>query len=132
MNKENIEYGKKLFLFDAFGALLSAFLLGIILVRYESIFGIPKNTLYFLAILPCFFAIYDIVCYFKVSIKIGYFLKVIAYINIVYCFISIVLAFYHYESLTYLGWLYIILEIIVVVAIALIELKASRRIINKK
>ena len=56
---------KQLFILDGLGALLSAFLLGVVLVKLESVFGIPKNTLYFLAFLPCLFAIYDFYCYFQ-------------------------------------------------------------------
>lgn len=36
---------KKLFQIDAFGATLSAVLLGIVLVKLERFFGIPKQTL---------------------------------------------------------------------------------------
>lgn len=120
-------YGKKLFLIDALGAILSAFLLGVVLVRLESLFGIPKNTLYFLAVLPCFFALYDIFCYLKVDKNIGQFLMIIGYTNITYCIISIGLAFYHFEYLTTLGWVYIIVEILVVIAIAIIEIKTARK-----
>jgi hypothetical protein len=48
---------KKLFLIDGLGALLSAILLGVVLVQLEYLFGIPKSTLYFLASLPCLFTI---------------------------------------------------------------------------
>jgi len=112
---------KKLFLLDGFGALLSAFLLGVVLVKFESIFGIPQKTLYFLAFLPCVFAIYDFYCYFKINENLDYFLKIIASVNVTYCFISLGLAFYHYQKLTYLGWSYILLEIVIVLIIAYVE-----------
>ncbi len=120
-------YVKKLFLIDAFGAILSAFLLGIVLVRFESLFGIPKNVLYFLAILPCFFAAYDILCYLKVDKSVGLFLKIIEYTNIIYCIISIGLTFYHFEHLTNLGWFYVLIEIIIVMTLAIIEIKAATK-----
>ncbi len=56
---------KKLFLIDGFGTILSAFLLGVILVKFEIIFGIPISVLYILAIIPIFFAAYDFYCYRK-------------------------------------------------------------------
>jgi hypothetical protein len=119
-------YLKKLFLLDGFGALLSAFLLGIVLVKLETYFGIPKQSLYFLAALPVLFALYDFYCYFKIEENLGKFLKGIAIVNILYCCLSIAFAFHHYQSITYLGWAYIIGEIIIVVAIAIVELRAVK------
>jgi len=112
-------------LIDGLGALLSAFLLGVVLVRFQSLVGIPIKTLYFLAILPCFFAVYDLFCYFFAKSRSGGFLKGIAIINVLYCLLSLGLAFSHQEVMTGLGWLYIIVEIIIVLFIASIEWKAS-------
>jgi len=118
---------KKFFLLDGFGAILSAVLLGIVLVKLESYFGIPKSALYILAILPCLFAIYDFYCYFRVTKNLGKFLKGIAIVNLLYCCLSIGFAYYHYNEITQLGWIYITIEIIIVVAIAIVELKAVKR-----
>jgi len=118
-NKFDLRY---LFLIDGFGALLSAFLLGVVLVKFQSFFGIPKSTLYFLAFLPCLFAVYDFYCYLNVKEQLGKFLKVIAFANLFYCGLSLGLAFYHSSMLTYLGWIYILLEILLVIIIAIIEL----------
>jgi len=120
------DYLKKLFLLDGFGAILSAILLGIVLVKLEEYFGIPKTTLYILAALPCFFAIYDFYCYFKIEKNLDKFLKGIAIVNLLYCCLSLGFAFHHYQEITYLGWAYIIVEIIIVVAIAIIELRAAK------
>jgi len=119
---------RQLFLIDGLGALLSAFLLGVVLVQLESIFGIPRNTLYFLAFLPCLFAIYDFYCYFQLKKSFTPFLKAIALINLTYCLISIGLAFYHSEKLTHLGWIYIIVEIIIVLILAYIEWKVATQL----
>lgn len=115
---------KRLFLIDGFGALLSAFLLGVLLVRYESVFGIPQSTLYVLAIIPCFFALYDLLVYFLAK-QVGTFLKIIAVANIFYCTISIGTAIYHSRVITLYGWIYLILEVLVVFALANIEWKVS-------
>ena len=119
---------KKLFLIDGFGALLSAFLLGVVLVKFEEIFGIPTSVLYFLATIPIFFVIYDVFCYQK-HLKIGLLLKGIAVLNILYCCISIGLISYHFSSITILGWTYIIVEIILVSFLAMIEFRVGKRII---
>ena len=60
MLEKFISHPKKLFLIDGLGAILSAFLLGYVLVKLERVFGIPSKTLYFLATLPMFFVIYDL------------------------------------------------------------------------
>lgn len=116
---------KNLFLLDGIGALVSAFSLGVILVWLEKYFGIPKSTLYFLALLPCLFAIYDFYCYFKIKEQLWKFLKYIAIVNLLYCALSLGLAFHHKEVITYLGWGYIIIEIVIVVGLALYELKVA-------
>lgn len=117
---------------DGFGALLSAFLLGVVLVKWQSLVGIPIPTLYFLAILPCFFAAYDFFCYLRIKDNFRPFLKVIAFVNMAYCILSLSLAFYHFQSLTYLGWIYIILEIIIVMALATLELKTADHQLSMK
>ena len=115
---------KKLFLIEGYGAILSAFLLGVVLVKFEEIFGIPTSVLYFLATIPIFFVIYDVFCYQK-HLKIGLLLKGIAVLNILYCCISIGLISYHFSSITILGWTYIIVEIILVSFLAMIEFRVG-------
>ncbi|MCH3882567.1 MULTISPECIES: hypothetical protein [Tenacibaculum] len=123
---------KKFFLIDGFGAIISAVLLGLVLTKLETYFGIPKPTLYFLATLPCIFAIYDFYCYFKINSSLDKFLKAIAIINLLYCCLSIALAIYHSNLITKLGWLYIILEIIIVTTIAFVELRVVKNYRQKK
>ena len=118
---------KKLFQIDGFGAILSAILLGIVLVKWEYLFGIPKLTLYFLASLPCLFAVYDFYCYFKIDNNLGDFIKRIAIINLMYCCLSIGLAIYHREDIKILGWIYILMEIAIVSGLSIIELKVAKR-----
>lgn len=123
---------KKLFLIDGLGAILSAFFLGVVLVRLESVFGIPTTTLYILAIIPIFFAIYDLYFYTTSNKDTGPFLKTIALLNILYCFVSIGFAFYHLDRITILGWLYILVETTIIIALANIEYKAGKKAISKK
>ena len=120
------ENPRKLFLIDGVGAMLSAFLLGIVLVKLEHFFGIPVPTLYLLASLPVLFALYDFYSYRQGDDKLAVLLKGIAMMNLGYCLLSIGLAFYHHKVVTYLGWIYIILEIMIVVAIAILELRVAK------
>lgn len=122
INKTTIN-PKILFLIDGSGALLSAFLLGMFLTRFESTFGMPKTALYFLAFFPCIFVIYDLYCYFQTNENWKYFLKAIALANIAYCIISITTIFYHFDTLTILGLIYFLIEFTIVIILASIELK---------
>lgn len=120
------ENPQKLFLVDGVGALISAFLLGVVLVNFEEVFGMPKDALYFLAILPIFFAAYDFICYFLKLDNWQPFLKVIAILNICYCILSIIEMTIHYDSLTKLGIAYFVGEIIIVFGLGLYELKVAK------
>ena len=119
---------KNLFKLDGFGAMLSAVMLGIVLVRMESVFGIPKSALYILATLPCFFSIYDLYCYFKVDKNMGTYLKIIAISNLLYCCLSIGLGMYHKAVITTLGWMYILIEILIIGILAIIELGVAKKL----
>ncbi len=112
------------------GALLSAFLLGVVLVRLEIFFGIPPATFYFLAALPAIFALYDFYCYQKEAAKLGPFLKGIAIVNVAYCFLSLGAAFHHADTITALGWAYVLGEILVVTALAMVEYRVAKRWIS--
>lgn len=124
MNQKSL---KNLFLIDGFGAIVSAFLLSIVLVYFQEFIGIPKTTLYLLATLPCIFALFDFYCYFKVKENLEKSIKTIAIINILYCFLSIGLAIYHHKIITNWGWIYVIIEVIIVMIIAQIELKTVNK-----
>lgn len=133
--KESLSYFSKrpeqLFVIDGLGALLSAFLLGVVLVHYQPLFGIPKNTLYFLATLPCLFAIFDLSAYLGSKKLHPIRLKWIGAINLAYCLVSLGLATYHFEQITFLGFAHIALEVIIVSALGSIEIKTSKMVALK-
>jgi len=124
LRKPNV---RQLLLIDGVGALLSAFLLGVVLVKYEVTFGIPVKSLYLLAAIPIFFALYDFTCYLSKSKKTARLLQIIASANLVYCLISLALAWSHRETITLWGWGYLIAEVLIVVALAIIEFKTAKR-----
>lgn len=115
-----------LFVIDGLGALLSAFLLGVVLVRFEGLLGIPTTTLYALAVLPIFFAIYDGYCYTNSKNNIGQSLKIIATMNVLYCCLSVACIFYHQETISIYAELYIFIEILIVLALAFVEYKLAQ------
>jgi peptidoglycan/LPS O-acetylase OafA/YrhL len=123
---------RKLFLIDGFGAVLSAFLLGVVLVKLERFFGIPESTLYFLASFPCIFALYDFYCYYRIRNNPDVFIKAIGIVNLFYCCLSLAMAIYHNNVITYLGWTYILLEIALVMMLAIVELSVARNLNSAK
>ena len=122
---------KRLFLVDGVGAILSAFLTGVVLVRFESIFGIPPSTLYLLAAIPVVFAIYDFIGYRTDEIKIGRCLKGIAIMNLLYCCLSIGFALYHMDTITSLGSTYILVEVSIVITLSTTELRIANKLEQK-
>lgn len=120
---------KVLFLIDGAGAIISAFFLGVVLVKMEKYFGIPSSTLYFLATLPVIFAVYDAYSYLKGN-KLSYSFKLIALMNLSYCIISIGFILYHFKTMTILGHFYIIIELLIVISLAIIEFKVANRLVK--
>lgn len=123
---------KRLFLIDGLGAMLSAFLLGVILVKFERFFGIPSSTLYFLASLPIGFMIYDFYSYQKETGTESKLLKGISITNILYCLLSLALSFYHFKTVTTLGWLYILVEILIILFLARIQYSVAQKLISNR
>ncbi len=122
---------KKIFILDGIGAIVTALFLGIILVQLEKLVGIPVQTLYCLAVIPVFFMVYDYYCYQKENNQIAPFLKGIAILNLMYCILSLGLAFYHIDRLTVLGWTYVLIEILILIAVSVMELKFANKLVQK-
>ena len=126
--QQAIQHPKKLFLLDALGASISTVLLVTLLIQYQTWVGIPLTVLQILAVIPLFFAIYDLICYrfaghFTVILLMG-----IAVLNVLYCAVSLVFAGLHYNTVTGRGWTYIVLEIVVILLLSLIEYKVAKQV----
>jgi len=113
---------KRLFLIDGSGAFLTAFLLGVVLTRFEGDFGMPRKILYALSMLACFYAVYSMACYFWVGKNWRLFLKAIAIANLIYCCLTLGLIISFYQSLTMLGFIYFTGELLVIGGLICIEL----------
>lgn len=117
---------KNLFLLDAAGALLSALMLGLVLPYYQEFFGIPLSALRLLAIPPVVFLVYDLVVWSRIKSNHGRWLRIIALANLAYCVFSLGIAYQHAEVMTLWGKGYLVGEILVVVLLAIWELRAAR------
>ena len=118
---------KRLFLLDGLGALLTAFLLGIVLTAFNEHFGMPPNTLNILALIALGFAVYSICCFFFIGQNWRLFLKIIATANLLYCGLTTALVIYFYPQLTVFGVVYFLLEIVVVCGLVYIELRWANK-----
>ncbi len=118
---------KHLFLFDSLGALVSAVLLGLVLANFESTFGMPQATVYMLAIIPIPFFFYSLFCFLLYPENWRPYLRLIAIANILYCLLTLSLMFIKHSELTFLGFGYFIGEIIIVVSLAVFELRVAAR-----
>lgn len=114
-----------LLLIDGLGAFISAFSLVFILPKFEKLFGIPIPVLNLLACFPICFAFFDFYIYQKNVNNINISLRIIAILNLFYCLVSIGVALYHKQSITYFGWIYLVIEIIIISLLAILEYKIA-------
>lgn len=117
---------KRLFLIDGLGAMLSAFLLGVVLVKFESFFGMPKEVLYWLALAACFFAVFSFSCYWHLPKVWQPYLKAIATANLTYCVVTLALVIYFFPKLTLFGILYFFLEMVVIISLVIFEFSQTK------
>lgn len=116
---------KKLFLIDGIGALLSVFFLALVLPKFELYFGMPKNTLFILACIAALFAINSLTIFLLTTKNLQLYLKAIAIANIAYCIYSLVVVVDNYTTITKLGIIYFTVEIVVILLLALVEIKVA-------
>jgi uncharacterized membrane protein HdeD (DUF308 family) len=116
---------KYLFLIDSLGAILSVTLYVTILANFESVFGIPQNAVYILAVLAGIYALYSGICYLIPLKNWRVCLQIIAIANLFHCVLTVSMLFYYQESLTIFGLLYFIGEFIIVISLAIVELKIA-------
>jgi len=118
---------KRLFLIDSLGALLTAFLTGVMLRKFEADFGMPQKHLNVLSILACVFSIYSISCHFFVGKNWRIYLKIIAISNLIYCVFTAGLVMILYQQLTILGVIYFVGEILIVIGLVYTELSVASK-----
>jgi len=121
---------RRLFLIDSLGALLTALMLGLVLSSFVPVFGMPRAVLYPLSLIAVGFAVYSFFCYRRFPTNWPPFLRGIAVANLFYCCLTLGLVFYYYEQLTVLGGLYFLGEIIIVVSLAVGELKTVKKYLS--
>lgn len=118
---------RHLFLLDGFGALLSAVLLGLVLVHFQPLIGMPTSLLYPLAAAASGFCLHSLGCAFYPPTNWRRSLLIVAIANLLYCLITLGLIISYSHQLRPLGWLYFLAEIAIVVPLAALEIAVARR-----
>jgi hypothetical protein len=88
MNKMTLA-PKRLFLMDGLGGMISALLLGVVLARFETTFGMPRKVLYLLSCLACVYAAYSFLNYWRMKENWKPYMQGIAIANSLYCCLTI-------------------------------------------
>lgn len=116
-----------IFLIDAVGALITAVLLSQLLARFESLFGMPPPILYILAGIALCFAVYSFLIHMVIKNNREPYLKGIVIANTLYCVATLFLVFYLNDLLTWLGIVYFVGEIIIVLILVQIEITVVKK-----
>ncbi len=118
---------KQLFLIDGVGAIVSAVMLGLVLVGIQHLIGMPILMLYLLAGIALLFSSFSLSCFFLPISDRKPYLKTIAILNLLYCGLTVGLLIQHADLLTVWGFYYFISEICIVFVLGMIELKIANR-----
>ncbi|MDP4709713.1 MAG: hypothetical protein NWS63_00825, partial [Saprospiraceae bacterium] len=95
---------------------------GLVLTRWEPVFGMPTRVLYVLAAIACVFAFYSFLCFLRKPKNWRPYLKMIAVANLMYACLTLGLVIFLYSQLSIFGLAYFGLELVVVVLLAITEL----------
>jgi len=114
-----------LFLIDSIGALMTAFFLFVIVLRLNEYFEMPQREATYLAAIAVVFSIYSAACYFFLRGGFTPFIRFIGIANLVYCAFTIGLLIKYYPTLTIIGKLYFLIEIVIICALSYVELNVA-------
>jgi hypothetical protein len=118
---------RNIFLVDGLGAMTSAFLLWIMTGNLHAYVGMPVPVLNALAIAAVFFCLYSLTCFFYAGSRWKPFLRAIAMINLLYCLTTAACLVRYWPLLKTPGKIYFILEILVILALAYLEMTLVRQ-----
>ncbi|WP_430909318.1 hypothetical protein [Maribacter sp. 2-571] len=114
------------FLIDGIGALLSAVLVGTILIPFQPLFGMPRPALVVLGSIAIVFAFYSFSCFALKPFLWHRYLRGIALANLLYCVLTTGLVLRYYTKMTFLGLGYFFLEIVLILVLVRYELHKAK------
>lgn len=124
------EEPRKLFLIDSLGALLTAFLLFVVLRRHHEFFGVANGTLTLLAGIAAVFSIFSASCFLFLKGNWAPFIQAISIANVLYCIVTLGLVFIPGSEISLAGKIYFLGEILVVCGLVYVELAVAKAIKN--
>lgn len=116
---------RRAFAIDGIGALVSAVALGLVLPGFVDELGTTRPALYELAALPVAFALYDFTCVLLRSPRWRTALRLIAVANASYPLITVIVLRWDGVDLTALGYTYFAIEVTIVGALAILQLRTA-------
>ena len=116
---------KQLLFVDGIGAVVSAVMLGLVLPHFQRHIGMPITELYLLASLPIAFAVIDFYWLLARNGNERTGLMLIAFANMAYSLLSMLLVIVNFELLTAIGLSYFVIELLVLAALVTFELKTA-------
>ena len=123
-----VEKPKTLSLIDSLGAILSAFILFVIMRQHNEFIGMPKIVLTYLSFIALSFGMYSAACYLLLKKRWAFFIRLIGIANLLYCALTITLLINYYSLFTMNGTIYFVMEIVIICGLSYVELKVAREI----
>ncbi|MBE8719366.1 hypothetical protein C4F40_01305 [Sphingobacterium sp. Ka21] len=117
---------KYIFLIDAVGATVSILCL-YLLYSFEELFGMPQRVTSIFIGIAIALSIYSFTCYFLHVRNWRLYLVIIAVLNIIYCIFTIFQIVQNSSSITLLGFIYFIVELLIILSVATYELKLTTK-----
>ena len=123
-----IKKPKTLFLIDSVGAILTAFMLFVIMQQLNEYIGMPKTVLIYLSFIAICFCIYSAACFLFLKECWTPFIRLIGVANLLYCGLTIGLLIKYYSLLTIFGTIYFLIEIVIICGLCYVELYVATEI----
>lgn len=119
---------KTLFLIDSLGAMLTAFLLLVVVRNFNEYFEMPKTILTYLSAIAACFSIFSTSCFLLVQQNWISFIRGISCANLLYCILIMIFLIIYRHQLTIIGIIYFAVEIIIISGLVYIELNVATEI----
>ncbi|WP_420577244.1 hypothetical protein [Ekhidna sp.] len=117
---------KKIFLVDAIGAMISALLIGLVIAPYEDFFGVPTPIAYLLCLIAILLSAFSLLSYLFAQNSWKKNLRIIAILNLGYCAFTASVLTLNSEGITFWGWSYFILEMLIIFALSRVEMGIAK------
>ena len=123
-----IEKPKTLFLIDSLGAVLTGFILFVIMRQLNEYIGMPKTVLTYLSFIAICFCIYSTACFLFLKERWTPFIRLIGVANLLYCALTVGLLIKYHSLLTIIGTICFLIEIVIICGLSYLELNVATEI----